>query len=976
MNKNRFKKYYLINNKMIPFIEGGKGCFAAGTHISTPKGEIPIENIKIGMEVYCFDDKGNIQVSKVTETFYHEQDDIIKLYIWGINKPIQVTLNHWFLTENNTFNELGLFDVGDMLITEYGTLLPITKIDIVKDKKSTYNFTVEKFNTYIAEGIRVHNKGGGKAGGGSGSEDPNNLFSTDILFITTAVGEGPIYRINPNGPQDIEINESAIDNLLLLDSGGIEDSDVFHTETTTGTITQDKMPVFGEEVIVPQSLSAPISLKKGNLVGIPKASLILQTTSIGSYEELRFLFSLNALQRMDSDGNIFGHFVSVRVSIFESDGITLITAVERTIEGKTNAPVRFSLPIIIPISLIDTNGYKFSVEKISNETDNNKIIDNISFIGWQEVQKQEQAYPRTALIGYALKAFNQYTGGVPNFTSKIKGLICKVPSNYNQPILENGEIDWRQVEIPDSLRVSQGYRLQKTGSVIQFDQNPLIYDGLWDGSFSFSYTQNPVWIIYDILTSTTYGLGIPEENIDKFKFYKVAQYCDAVNASTGTFDGVNGLADGGYRYKPLGLFTLIRESLLGLTEGTTIKERRFVCDLTISNQSQVLEIINLVTATFRGILFYAGGKITLNVDLPEDIPVAIFSEVNIKKDSLTIAGIRESDLLTGVEVSYIEPTNHFKREIVRIDDPASLRERTNIENVAKVTLTGVTRRSQAIRFGQYLLASSKFLRRRLTFTTNIESINISIGDIISVSQKLPGVAWGFGGRVFSNSSISNSDVKLEHFTSPSIGASTFTSNTLPVGLRIIGKESDRVDLYILSDTDFTFKSTSNVVSGFDIVEVNIKDTLNLLTKSFLGTASTFTGNNVPQKGDLWTLGEINTTDFYKGQNDKLFKVTSMERDETEEIQISAVEYVSNVYIDSDTLISYVPTRYFDTISPLTSPPSPELELRGKLLRLADKSVINEIEVFATYDFTAYPINIETEYEYAVPDSLFEIQGIQ
>ena len=40
-----------------------------------------------------------------------------------------------------------------------------------------------------------------------------------------------------------------------------------------------------------------------------------------------------------------------------------------------------------------------------------------------------------------MKAFAEHTGGVPNFTSLVKGLIVRVPTNYNQPILENGEID-------------------------------------------------------------------------------------------------------------------------------------------------------------------------------------------------------------------------------------------------------------------------------------------------------------------------------------------------------------------------------------------------------------------------------------------------------------------------------------------------------------------------------------------------------
>ena len=52
-----------------------------------------------------------------------------------------------------------------------------------------------------------------KAVGEEASEDPNSLFSTDIVFITSGIGEGPVYRINPNGPQDIEIQDNTIDDL-------------------------------------------------------------------------------------------------------------------------------------------------------------------------------------------------------------------------------------------------------------------------------------------------------------------------------------------------------------------------------------------------------------------------------------------------------------------------------------------------------------------------------------------------------------------------------------------------------------------------------------------------------------------------------------------------------------------------------------------------------------------------------------------
>ena len=100
-------------------------------------------------------------------------------------------------------------------------------------------------------------------------------------------------------------------------------------------------------------------------------------------------------------------------------------------------------------------------------------------------------------------------------------------------------------------------------STVKTDSNPQIYVGSWDGTFVYSWTQNPVWIIYDLLTNNTYGLGVPEEHIDKYKFFQVAQFCDACDSVTGKFTGVDGLADGSFRHKPRQQFTSIRENQIG-----------------------------------------------------------------------------------------------------------------------------------------------------------------------------------------------------------------------------------------------------------------------------------------------------------------------------------------------------------------------------------------------------------------------------
>jgi predicted phage tail protein len=363
-----------------------------------------------------------------------------------------------------------------------------------------------------------------------------------------------------------------------------------------------------------------------------------------------------------------------------------------------------------------------------------------------------------------------------------------VPSNYNQPILTNGQIDWRELELAESGvngYTTNGYSLQKSGTGTKLtDANPQIYIGTWDGTFVYSWTQNPVWIIYDILTNKTYGLGIEEENIDKYKFYQVAQYCDACDEITGNFIGVDGQADGSFRHKPRELFTAVKETLIGVSEGSSIKERRFTCDILIADQSQSLEVLQSICASFRASLVQSFGKISIAIDRPDQFPSMVFNETNIKSGSFQIGGGRESDVITGVEVSYVEPTNHYKRETARIDsvDANDGSLRAAIENIQSLDLPGVTRRSQALRFAQYQIAASRYLRRTVAFTTSTEALNLAPGDLISVSQNMTGINYGFGGKVSTTSSVGGADanVILEHFTSPSLQTSTFTSNTAPL----------------------------------------------------------------------------------------------------------------------------------------------------------------------------------------------------
>ena len=1001
------KQYIVHSGQKLPYVKGSKGCFIGGTQISMADGtKKSIEDIEIGNLVLAFDKSGNLGPASVTHTFTHENDEFIKITHW--KGELTLTPNHWVLVEDGLFLEAGKLTAGeDQLVVENGKISPIEEIVSVASATS-YNFTVANQHTYIADNIRVHNKGGGKGGGGGGGgavEAPNNKFSTDIMFTTIAFGEGPVYRINSNGPQDIEIQDGNIDDLINLDGNGGENTTLFKTLTNTGTLTQPALRVFGEEIATPQNFTSTVKLKKGNVGGIPESKVELQDTSAQAWDALRFAFELRGLINQDDRGNINGHSAELSIEVFDRTGTTSIMPEEEphieSISGKTNTTFRFDVTILIPEEHRSDDGYKFTIKKTSDDSDSSKIHDEIAVKGWTEIEFKRQAYPRTAHIGYAIKAHSEHVGGVPNFTSLVKGLLVKVPSNYNQPILETGEIDWRELEVTSGGSTGNsyqenGYSLQFQGSETKLTaSNPQIYVGTWDGTFVFSWTQNPVWIVYDILTNTTYGLGIPEDVIDKFKFYQVAQYCDACNAVTGKFDGITALSDGTFRHKPRGQFATIRTNQFGLSIDKSIVERRFTCDITISDQGQVMDILNQICSIFRGALVYNMGKLTFAVDMPDELPAAMFNETNIKDGSFQISGIKESDIITAVDVSYIEPTNHYKRETVRIDtvDRNDGRDKSALENLSTLDLIGVTRRSQALRYAHYHIAASRYLRRRCEFTTSIEAINLAPGDVISVSQKMNGLGFGFGGRIRANSVVTGSGVNkaqtfFEYFTEPTIPSTFFSANTNPLAMRIYKQDSDRIDLYLLSNVNYDLITTqqsiaattntnllsnANVNFGIDAANVTVTHMYNVVTQKF-DAFSAWPANVAPVKNDIWMVGEIinpgvptsTTADVYTNKAGKLFKVTGIERTDEHEIGIEAIEYISNVYVDSDTFIDYTPTAYTDILSPFTPPPAPQFKLQPIPRRTADGSVLIDVHVDVFTERQDYPLQLHTDFFTSFP----------
>ena len=183
------RKYVNYQGKSVPRLVGAKGgCFPGSTLVSMADGsKKPIASINPSDIVLSFKKFGELgpgTVSKVHKHYDHE--------VWRVTHKygsLEITPNHWVIGSDNLFKELKDFSVGEELVLEDGTYSEILHLEKI-DNDDVYTLTVEEHHTFIAENVRVHNKGGGKDQGGK--EDPNSLFSTDILFSTVGLGEGPI----------------------------------------------------------------------------------------------------------------------------------------------------------------------------------------------------------------------------------------------------------------------------------------------------------------------------------------------------------------------------------------------------------------------------------------------------------------------------------------------------------------------------------------------------------------------------------------------------------------------------------------------------------------------------------------------------------------------------------------------------------------------------------------------------------------
>ncbi|MBL8012863.1 MAG: hypothetical protein JNN05_03355, partial [Candidatus Omnitrophica bacterium] len=280
-------------------------------------------------------------------------------------------------------------------------------------------------------------------------------------------------------------------------------------------------------------------------------------------------------------------------------------------------------------------------------------------------------------------------------------------------------------------------------------------------------------------------------------------------------------------------------------------EKRFRLDVAIDSVTKALDLINQLSATFNAFAFYSAGNVKFYIDKPA-LPVQVFGMGNIIENSFQQSwkSIRETPNM--IEVQYLDSSKDYEQETVAIIDEASLTAGDPIRKHQIRLFT--TRTSQALRVGRYALKVAKNIDRVISFKAAIDAIACQVGDLIDISHDVP--QWGFSGRVKAGS--------------------TTTSIVLDQQVTIQVGKTYKLEIRFNDDT-IEERTVSNSAGNYTTLTVS----------------SAF--SQTPADYCVYAFGE---TDIQT----KPFRVISIQRDNKDEVAITAVEYDEAVFDDSAVIL--------------------------------------------------------------------------
>ena len=420
-------------------------------------------------------------------------------------------------------------------------------------------------------------------------------------------------------------------------------------------------------------------------VKVTNALPVTRTVTDSNIDAIRITIRFDALVNInEEDGKNLGTTVDIFIEITENDGTVsrfdknqgsktsiqpdglfgqILTQVsEFTIRGKSRNA--YSRDFVIPIKSNASFPLQVKVGRITSDSTSERKTDTFSWTSLTTIIDEQRAYSDIAHLYLRLDA--EQFASVPQRMYKIRGIKIKIPHN----------------------------------ATVDQTNGRLIYSGTFNGTLTTTthWCSDPAWILFNLLTSSRYGLGehITEAQLDKYAFYSASVYSSEL-----VDDG-----DGG-------------------------QEPRFSCNVVLQKREDAFKTVMSLSSVMRGMSFWSAGSLTLTQDRPTDASY-LFNLSNVTAEGFIYSGTSLKTRSTVVSVSYFDMDNQ-ELNFETVEDTASKNKYGIIHK--KITGFACSSRNQARRLGRFVLFEEQNSSETISFATGLaEGVIVRPGQVIEVSD--------------------------------------------------------------------------------------------------------------------------------------------------------------------------------------------------------------------------------------------------
>ena len=295
----------------------------------------------------------------------------------------------------------------------------------------------------------------------------------------------------------------------------------------------------------------------------------------------------------------------------------------------------------------------------ATNTAESQTIDDVRITALTWIRWDQLRYDGMATAALSFDA-SEFPGRTPRLSFRLKGRQLAVPDNYDP--------------------------LART------------YDGIWGGGFKTAWTDNPAWIIHDILTNRDWGLGLAPVSIDRFDLYAIARQCDALVGPSGQ------------------------------------REPRHRFDLVLRRRGRAATLLAELCAAIHVMFFWSGGRLRFVGDVPGD-PVTLVTSRNVIDGQFVYHGPARAAEFSHAIVSYHDQQLGGQMAVEVAVDHAAL-NRFGYRG-HEVFLAGCGRRSEARRHARWLVETARSQRRAVSYRAGLDHFAdnpVRPGDIILLAD--------------------------------------------------------------------------------------------------------------------------------------------------------------------------------------------------------------------------------------------------